>query len=322
MVRPMLTVWCIVIDENRILLGESIIYIFYCSYSKGTGSTNLDTHLQHVHKTFLHSTQKDINQKSLMESFFASKKRKSTDSSEQSQYIFARQVVLCVCRDLLNFNFVEGAGFKLLWASKYVNSKYKLPCRATVELSGLDDVYNCCKTKLIEVLAKAPDHCTITFDCWTDNVKRLAYVTYSYHFMKNWEIKTAVLKTGAFPHPHTGQRLKEDFEETLTQFQLREKIITVVTDGGSNVKKASELLRIYRANCISHATHLLISCDLLKHDDMEELRELFSKLRQIQAKLVYKYNEMKEIDTSDKQQKVIAAIKEYAELGKFVSICF
>lgn len=219
-----------------------------------------------------------------MESFFPpSKKPKTSANKIDSQFIFNRKLLLSVCRDLAPFSQVEKEGFGQFWNT--YNSVYKLPCRATLEIGCLDDLYACCMKKMIDFLAKTPDHASITFDCWSDNAKQRSFIGYTYHFLnKDWEIKTAVLKITALQRPHTGERIRDNFQETLREFGIAHKRISVVTDGGSNVIKCAELLQIKRAGCVTHAIHLLITTDLLKHTSMEGIRQLLAKLRAIQKK--------------------------------------
>lgn len=226
----------------------------FFSYGMGTSVTNLLQHLTHKHDIAVPSSSSMKKQKSVMESFFPVSKR--TRTSVDTQFIFNRCLTLAICRDLDGFNKVEKPGFRQFW-NQY-NSSYKLPCRSTIEISALDDLYACCKIRMIEMLEKAPVHATVTFDCWSDNVKRRSFIGYTYHFMdENWEIKTAVLKVGSLQRPHSGEKIKNDFQRTMSTFKLERKRISVVTDGGSDVVKASELLNVHRSGCISYHSRFI-----------------------------------------------------------------
>lgn len=202
-------------------------------------------------------------QKSVMEAFFPpDKKQKAYEVKSDSQFIFNRQLLLSMCRDLAPFNLVEKEGFRDFWS--IYNSKYKLPCRSTLEIGCLDDLYTCCVKKMTAFLKNTPEHATITFDCWSDNAKKRSFIGYTYHFLsQSWEIKTAVLRITALQRPHTGERIKDNFRETLTDFDIAHKKISVVTDGVSDVKKCAELMNLKRAGCISHMVHRLITADML-----------------------------------------------------------
>lgn len=287
------------------------------SYSASTSSSNLIDHLANKHQTVITTTTAAIKQKSLMESFFPpTKKSKSNAPKIDSKLIFNRQLLLSICRDLGTFHQVEKEGFREFW--NIYNPNYKLPCRSTLEIGCLDDVFTCCMNKMIDFLKKTPDHATITFDCWSDNAKQRSFVGYTYHFLnKNWEIKTAVLKVAALQRPNTGRKLRDNFHETLNEFGIADKKISVVTDGGSNVKKCAELLGVRRSSCISHGIHQLITTDLLKHDSMEEIRNLIVKLKTIQRKMLYKFDELKTLDIQQKNKNLIEVMERFAQMGTF-----
>lgn len=172
--------------------------------------------------------------------------------------------------------------------------------------------------KMLDILKTAPDHASITFDCWSDNAKQRAFIGYTYHFVDtNWEMRTAVLKVTAMQRPHTGERLKDNFQETLNEFGLSHKNISVVTDCGSNVIKCARLLNVNRAACVTHGIHQLITTDLLKDDSMGEITNLLNKLRAIQGKLLYKYEELKLLDSQQKNQCLIDLMQRFAEAGNF-----
>lgn len=134
--------------------------------------------------------------------------------------------------------------------------------------------------------------------------------------MNEWTIKTFVLKTSAFPQSKNGVNIKQHFENTLEEFGLCGKKITVVTDGELSLVKACRLLKVIRTHCISHRIHLLITKDLFKHPTMEKFFEQFlGKLRQIHFKLLFKYQELKLYDNEEKQKKFHDAVHEAADLG-------
>lgn len=233
------------------------------------------------------------------------------------QYILNRQIALWMCRDLLPFGTVTKDGFKDFWESVNLTPKLPLPCRSTISISALDDLYDCFKTKFIEILAAAPEHGTITFDCWTDNAKRTAYVTYTYHYMLDWSIQTAVLKTAMLAKPHTAERLQENFEETIREYSLSNKKISVVTDGGSNIVKACRNMNISRSGCIAHILHNVISRDLMRNTQAQALVDLMAHIRQIQRKMTYKYGELKAIHDAKRQHEMWSLLEQFKENGEY-----
>lgn len=270
----------------------------------------------------LSSTTANDKQRKIKDAFFPSVSRTTPNRESNgkieanNQFIFARQMALWFCRDLVPLSTVEHKGFNGFW--KYLATKFELPSRATVAIGALDDLYLCCKNKLIEKLSNCTSHATITFDGWSDSHKRISYITYTYHFTENWDIKTVVLKTASFPHPHTSERIKSDYADTLAEFNLRNKNVSIVTDGAKNMIKTAELLNIYRSNCIGHIVHLLVRKDLLQNDEMQPLLNLRLKLRKIHQKLMYKHEELRDLNDAFMQDKILNMIEEHKEIGRYI----
>lgn len=260
----------------------------------------------------------ESNQRKLTDIFLGTaKKRKSNEDETRThlQYIFNRQITLWICRDLLPFSTVTKDGFIDFWNSTSHAPNLLLPCRATISVSALDDLYDCFKKKLINILTTTPEHATITFDCWTDSAKRTAYVTYTYHYMHDWSIRTVILKTAMLAKPHTAERLQKNFEEVIREYELSDKKLTAVTDGGSNVKKACELMKLSRSGCIAHILHNVITRDLMRNTSVQAIADLMAHLRQIQRKLTYRHAELKAIHDAERQQELWTLLNEFEDNG-------
>lgn len=251
------------------------------------------------------------------------KKRRSEENLEKSQFFFNRQYVLWICKDLLPYNLAESEAFRSFWKwmQSYSKLPFELPSRGTVSLSALNDVYICFKDKLIQTLAVAPEHATMTMDGWCDKHKRTAYMTFTYHYMNDdWKICTAVLKTEMFDHPHKAERIQSVLQATFLEYKLLSKKITVVTDNGRNMIAASRLLNLRRLPCIGHGMHLLIMTDLLDEKKvhltgMQPILNILKKIRAIHFKLIYKNDELKTMWNTDHHEKLMKIIEEYRETG-------
>lgn len=264
----------------------------------------------------------DKNQRRLTESFFPDpKKRKSNDSKNDGelQYVFIRQLVVWICRDLLPYNTVCRPGFQEFWGQNSTGNM-KLPSRTTISFKALDDVYTCVKNKLIERLEAAPDHGTMTTDMWTDKFKKTSYITYTYHYMSNsWQMQSVVLEVAKFEHPHTGKRIEQNFKNLLSEFHLTAKSITVVTDGESSIAKACRDLKLNRLHCIAHCIHLLLCKDLLKNAISDCIVKLLDKLRKINTALIYRHEELKKYYDEQQQKQLFNAVTEFAEAEEILN---
>lgn len=191
-----------------------------------------------------------------------------------------------------------------------------LPSRNTVSEEALTEVYTCMKSHLIEYLQNTPKHACITFDSWTDRYRHTSYMIYTYHCIDNWELKSFVLKTTSFPYAHTGMNIKNGFLEMINEFKLHAKILTLVTDNGTNMCLAAELLNLPRAPCLAHKIQRLIMKDMYEHERMLPLRRIIRKLRSIQKVLLYSHNKLVLIADDDFQTKYIQWLTDSSELGK------
>ena len=75
-------------------------------------------------------------------------------------------------------------------------------------------------------------------------------------------------------HSHTGEFIAEKIEDILVRVGV-DKFSAIVSDNGSNVRKAREMIKskypgIENVRCISHCINL-ISSDIVKHPFAERL---------------------------------------------------
>lgn len=130
-------------------------------------------------------------------------------------------------------------------------------------------------------------------------------------------MKSIVLKTARFDHPHTAEVLKAAFEATVRENNLGDKHILGLTDGGANMIKCVKELKIKRSGCVAHSINRLIQHDLMSHPLMTEVVQIVNKLKKAQRKLCFKYTELKEKFEEDRQLKLnemMAAITDAYEL--------
>lgn len=123
-----------------------------------------------------------------------------------------------------------------------------------------------------------------------------------------------MLKTALCEGKHTAENIRDQFNETKREFGLSEKKIVVVSDSAANMKKSVRLLGLKHVPCIAHLSNLLIQTDLMKNDKMQPLRDILSKIRKTQKKLIYKYSELKKIHEEDQQNKISLLINELSEI--------
>lgn len=243
----------------------------------------------------------------------------STVPKCDKRYLLARQLCLWFCRDLIPFNNSNKDGMNdfFRWA-KVIDRDENLPDRKSLANAALNDIYSVVYGKVQEIVraSNVPNVLNVSFDFWSDNVKRLSYINYWISWIDpDFVMQNVCLKTEYFPHPHTGEEIAKAFEDVKLEFGLTDKKFRGCTDNGSNVKKASEILDLDWDSCLAHDLNLLVATNLLAHDDMEEVRSLINKMKQINKALMFRYEDMKKMH-DDEYNKTL-----YRILSELENIC-
>lgn len=140
----------------------------------------------------------------------------------------------------LPISLVENEYFRKFMAD--VDSHYTAPCRKTVTDSYLPALLKIKQDSLKKLLADATD-AAITVDIWLDRRQHtfLGVIGHIYDVVSR-TLKTQLIAFKSFRGAHTGSRIAEVLEETLTEDSLRSKVHFMVTDNASNMKKATTFL--------------------------------------------------------------------------------
>ncbi|KAJ8930493.1 hypothetical protein NQ314_016720 [Rhamnusium bicolor] len=89
------------------------------------------------------------------------------------------------------------------------------------------------------------------------------------------------LSTIEMPKEHTSMNIAESMKVVLDDWKIFDKIVAIVSDNASNIKKAiSEFLKKRNQNCVAHTLNLVIN-DCIKNN--EDFNNLIGKCRAIVA---------------------------------------
>lgn len=237
-------------------------------YKKAVSTGNLLSHLREEHNiNSTHLSNEKINIRRFFESHRQSeqlgKSQKITDKKKE----LIDSITVWFCRDFLSFHEIEKDGLKDFFKLHgIVQNESDLPHPSTLSRNSLSRVYNDCvfavKTKINE---DNPSAISLTMDAWTDNYRHIPFMTFTLHWISPTETKlrSCTLQTNFFPHPHTADNIVEELKKVLTEFNLNSKIITLITDGGSNMIKAARDMKVSRVPCVAHGLHNLVMVDTL-----------------------------------------------------------
>lgn len=109
------------------------------------------------------------------------------------------------------------------------------------------------------------------------------------HFIDiNFILQSLTLETKYVSSSHTGECILEEILSVTEDFAIPLRKNFVVTDQGSNVKKAIRLGQMNNHYCLGHGLHNLLTVD--GYDSVSELKEIIIKTKKIVKTLRFKTN--------------------------------
>lgn len=121
-----------------------------------------------------------------------------------------------------------------------LDSKFAPPCRQTVTNSFLPQYLQEKKMKL-EVSLKECSDVALTTDAWSDR-RAHGFLGVTVHKFVHGKSFSELLAFRSLPGSHTGQRVAEELEIIINEFELQSKVRFIVSDNASNMKKAMHVL--------------------------------------------------------------------------------
>jgi hypothetical protein len=132
------------------------------------------------------------------------------------------------------------------------NPKIVLPSRTKLTTSLIPARYEEVHKELQDDL-KTVDFVALTTDTWT-SLKNRAYITITAHYTdSDVKLQSKKLVTLHLTERHTANNLATHLEDVAIEFGIVDKVVTVTTDGGANVKAAVRVLSIKYPGKISNS---------------------------------------------------------------------
>ncbi|CAF5087461.1 unnamed protein product, partial [Rotaria magnacalcarata] len=113
-----------------------------------------------------------------------------------------------------------------------VDSKYKPIHRRDLTRSFLPALHKKCTSKLQEICAEAK-HVSLTLDIWCDRLMR-SYFGVTLHTIIDDKYKTFLLSFERLEGRHTSDKLAAEFDRIIQLYNLKDKIVRLITDNASN----------------------------------------------------------------------------------------
>lgn len=158
--------------------------------------------------------------------------------------------------DCQPFSITENEGFKQF--VNLLNPAYKLPSRHKLSKTSLPFAYEKLfnETKL-KVQEEALSVC-LTTDCWT-SINNTSFLAVTAHYVDpNFNLKSVLLQCAPFTEKHTSLNLSIIIQSIIDEWQLKDKIVLVVSDNAANIKGAISKLELKHFGCFAHSLNLIV----------------------------------------------------------------
>ncbi|XP_011706019.1 PREDICTED: zinc finger BED domain-containing protein 1-like [Wasmannia auropunctata] len=188
------------------------------------------------------------------------------DKNSDRKITLDQLLVEYIAHDLEPFRIVERDSFKQFVHE--LDKKYELPSRTHLKKVLLPQLYNKRKVVLAKILSTV-NHISITTNLWTSTAND-GIITITAHFIYDDDIKSAVLETRKVVGHHTAEHIAEELDEMLQKWNIREKIVTMVSDNASNMIKTATVLKVRHSPCFAHTINL-VALDVLETESVKPI---------------------------------------------------
>lgn len=199
-----------------------------------------------------------------------------TQISNEDKKLITSSCVQWTIRNCVPFSVIHGEGFKkitnevLKIGSKYgqnIDVDHMLPHRTTLS-RNISKVYDFFLPKIKEEL-NAVQFGAITTDLWTDQYRRLSYISLTVQYMKNFEIVDRILAVSHFDYNRqTAANIENKIQHTLEDLTINPDKFVFVTDRGSNIIAA--LANQTRFSCSAHILNNVLNAASQKSSEFSE----------------------------------------------------
>uniref|UniRef100_A0A6P7H2S3 Zinc finger BED domain-containing protein 1-like n=1 Tax=Diabrotica virgifera virgifera TaxID=50390 RepID=A0A6P7H2S3_DIAVI len=208
--------------------------------------------------------------------FSANKKRckqlklttKNVEFTEKEKRAVDRALVKMIGKDLQPLSIVENEGFRDY--TEQLQPLYKLPSRKTLTNILVPEV---CReiSENIKSMLNQTDSVGITTDIWSSD-SNTSFISVTCHFISDTsELQNVVLDTKEIPGSHTAELIAAYVQEVIDDWNISDKITAIITDNGSNIKKAvNVILKKTHIPCVGHTLNLCVQ-DAIEANELLQL---------------------------------------------------
>ncbi len=195
--------------------------------------------------------------------------------SEKKQFLDDALVTM-ICQDLQPLSLVDDKGF--LKFCDALDKRYQVPSRMHLRNSLLPEKFDKVQEAVKKRLGLASS-VSVTSDLWTSS-NNSGFMALTCHWWneKEGKLDSAILDCHHVQGRHTAEMIQEEAEKVLQWFGIRDKVITFITDNGTNIVKAVRLMGIRRFSCFAHLLNLVVTDSFKIVEELQEARDKVSKV--------------------------------------------
>ncbi|CAB5292141.1 unnamed protein product [Rhizophagus irregularis] len=169
---------------------------------------------------------------------------------------------------LLEFIITDSQPFHILKSNRFrklllgLDPSYSIPYDKMIK-TLITDVYKLGIKELLSLIISTCEFISITTDLWMARSKA-GYIGITGHWVdENFKPYDMLITIESIQYPHTAVVISKYLEKYIEEYRLENKIICVVTDNGSNMKAAVNILnqkndKIQRLPCVAHTLQLTV----------------------------------------------------------------
>lgn len=161
-----------------------------------------------------------------------------------------------IVNDFQPLRVVKSSDLKILF--KELDPAFIMPCQETIR-NMIYEAFNHALSQSKTMINSEAVSISLTLDLWTSR-NRQGYLGVTCSFIDSkWKLKEFTLTIEYVRYPHTAVHICETLELILEEWEIRDKVYTITTDNGSNVKKAiGDMKDVKWLGCAAHTLHLVV----------------------------------------------------------------
>lgn len=213
--------------------GKIICNICKEEYKSLSATTNLIYHLEKTHKIKRPTPYQDSVPTMTLDDMV----KRKTPLSSDAKLKMDKRVLECIVAHSLPLSIVDSEYFKSL-ASGH-DDRYSPPCSKTLRAMIVKNA-DMARDILRDKISSISDGACICMDLWSSDAQDSYLGITLHHVSEDFTLNETALGIIPFEHPHTSARISGELKTVMAEFGLENKVTSIVTDNGSNIRSVGQ----------------------------------------------------------------------------------